>query len=70
MPQYKNRMYRKEMLTERRHLLSIIRAIEAGEALPTDLTHPQDAQGQPLTLEQLRARVAEIDGLLDRVHKD
>lgn len=70
MPQYKNRMYRKEMLSERRRLAGIVRAMEAGEELPPGTQLPVDEQGQPLTLEQMKERIEEIDGLLDRVHKD
>jgi hypothetical protein len=70
MPQYKNRMYRKEMLAERRMLSGILRAIESGEELSPGSKIPTDESGQQLTVEQIKVRIDEIDGLLDRVHKD
>ncbi len=67
MPQYKNRMYRKEWLSERRKLTRAVQALEEGWDLEAQqVTIPTTDDGTPLTLEQMHERIAEIDGKLER----
>ncbi len=67
MPQYKNRMYRKEWLSERRKLSRAVEALEQGWNLEEhQIVLPTDDHGNPLTVEQLRELIADLDGKLER----
>jgi hypothetical protein len=67
MPQYKNRMYRKEWLSERRKLTRAVHALTEGLDLAAEgIELPAGDDGQPLTLEQLQERIADLDGKLER----
>ena len=67
MPQYKNRMYRKEWLSERRKLSRAVQALEEGWDLEAQLVSiPENEDGTPMTLEAMQARIEELDGKLER----
>lgn len=67
MPQYKNRMYRKEWLSERRKLTRALQALEEGTDLAAEeITLPTDDNGAALTVEQIRERIEDLDGKLER----
>ncbi len=67
MPQYKNRMYRKEWLSERRKLTRALQALEEGTDLAAEgIPLPTDDEGAPLTVEQMRERIEDLDGKLER----
>jgi hypothetical protein len=67
MPQYKNRMYRKEWLSERRKLTRALQALEEGTDLAAEgITLPTDDDGAALTVEQIRERIDDLDGKLER----
>lgn len=67
MPQYKNRMYRKEWLSERRKLTRAVQALEEGQDLAAEgIAWPTDDEGAQLTLEEMRERIADLDGKLER----
>lgn len=60
MPQDKRRVYRQAMLAERRRLQKALELIEAGQPIPEG-EHPLDRDGQPMTPEQMRARIADLE---------
>jgi hypothetical protein len=67
MPQYKNRMYRKEWLSERRKLARALEGLEQNLDLAVaGITIPTDDDGQPMGIEELRERIADLDGKLER----
>lgn len=67
MPQYKNRMYRKEWLSERRKLTRAVQALEEGWDLEAQgVEIPVDESGAPLSVEQMRLRIEDLDGKLER----
>lgn len=67
MPQYKNRMYRKEWLSERRKLARALEGLEQNWDLEAEgIVLPTDDDGNALTVEQLRERIADLDGKLER----
>lgn len=67
MPQYKNRMYRKEWLSERRKLARAIQALEENWNLEEQgVVIPTDDDGTPLTIEEMHARIEDLDGKLER----
>ncbi len=67
MPQYKNRMYRKEWLSERRKLTRALQAMEEGTDLADEgIAPPTDDAGATLTIEQIRERIDDLDGKLER----
>lgn len=67
MPQYKNRMYRKEWLSERRKLARAIQALEEGWDLEAQgVTLPVDEQGAALSVAAMHERIDDLDGKLER----
>lgn len=67
MPQYKNRMYRKEWLSERRKLIRALQVVEEGGDLEAEgITLPTDDAGVTLSVEQIRQRIEDLDGKLER----
>jgi len=67
MPQYKNRMYRKEWLSERRKLTRALQFLEEGRDLAAEgVDHPADDAGAALTIEEIRERIEDLDGKLER----
>lgn len=60
MPQDKKRVYRQRMLAERRRLQKALELLDAGEALPAD-EQPANPDGSPMTPDQMRARVADLE---------
>jgi hypothetical protein len=67
MPQYKNRMYRKEWLSERRKLARALEGLEQGlDLVVAGITIPANDDGQPMGIEELRERIADLDGKLER----
>ena len=67
MPQYKNRMYRKEWLSERRKLTRALQLLEEGGDLAAEgIDSPTDDAGAALTIEEIRERIEDLDGKLER----
>ena len=67
MPQYKNRMYRKEWLSERRKLARALEGLEQNmDLILAGITIPADDDGKPLNIIELRERIADLDGKLER----
>ena len=67
MPQYKNRMYRKEWLSERRKLARALEGLEQNlDLVNAGITIPTNDAGQPMGVEELRERIADLDGKLER----
>ncbi|HYF65038.1 MAG TPA: hypothetical protein VD886_19590 [Herpetosiphonaceae bacterium] len=67
MPQYKNRMYRKEWLSERRKLARALEGLEQNLDLAgAGISIPTNDAGQPMGIEELRERIADLDGKLER----
>lgn len=67
MPQYKNRMYRKEWLSERRKLARAIQALEEGWDLEAEgVVLPTSDDDTPLSIDDMRERIEELDGKLER----
>lgn len=60
MPQDKKRVYRQAMLGERRRLQKALETLEAGQELdPAE--HPTTREGEPMTPDQMRERVADLE---------
>ena len=67
MPQYKNRMYRKEWLSERRKLARALEGLEQNmDLVLAGITLPTDDDGKPLDIAELRERITDLDGKLER----
>lgn len=60
MPQDKKRVYRQQMLAERRHLQKTLDLLEQGQPVP-DGEQPMTREGQPLTPEQIRERIRDLE---------
>jgi hypothetical protein len=60
MPQDKRRVYRQTMLAERRRLQKALEALESGQELPEG-EHPQNRDGAPMTHDEMRARIADLE---------
>ncbi|HEX6287562.1 MAG TPA: hypothetical protein VFZ66_00150 [Herpetosiphonaceae bacterium] len=60
MPQDKKRVYRQQMLGERRHLQRALDLLEKGEPI-ADAEQPRSRDGQPLTIEQIRERIRDLE---------
>ncbi len=60
MPQDKRRVYRQTMLAERRRLQKALELLEAGQALPEG-EHPLNRDGAPMTQDEMRARIADLE---------
>lgn len=60
MPQDKKRVYRQAMLGERRRLQKALELLAAGEPLPEG-EHPTNRDGAPMTEDELRARIADLE---------
>jgi len=60
MPQDKKRVYRQQMLAERRRLQKALEMLEAGEPL-ADAERPVSRDGEPLTPEQIRDRIHDLE---------
>ena len=60
MPQDKKRVYRNRMLAERRRLQKALDLVAAGDAL-SEADHPLTGEGLPMTAEQMRERIADLE---------
>lgn len=60
MPQDKRRVYRQTMLAERRRLQKALEALESAQELP-ESEHPQNRDGAPMTQDEMRARIADLE---------
>jgi hypothetical protein len=60
MPQDKKRVYRQQMLAERRHLQKVLELLEKGEPL-ADIAQPTTRDGEPMTLDQIRLRIRDLE---------
>ncbi len=60
MPQDKRRVYRQQMLSERRRLQKAVELIEAGETLPEG-EHPTNREGQPMNVDEIKAHIADLE---------
>src|SRR3712207_812120 len=60
MPQDKRRVYRQQMLAERRRLQKALELMEAGET-PLPDEHPTNREGQPMTAEQIKERILDLE---------
>lgn len=60
MPQDKKRVYRNRMLAERRRLQKALELLAAGQPLP-EAEPPLTSEGEPMTAEQIRARIADLE---------
>ena len=60
MPQDKKRVYRQQMLAERRHLQKALELLEKGEPI-ADAERPTTREGEPMTIEQIRQRIRDLE---------
>lgn len=60
MPQDKRRVYRQQMLGERRRLQKALELIQAGDSLPPD-EHPTNREGQPMTADEMQEQIADLE---------
>jgi hypothetical protein len=60
MPQDKRRVYRQTMLAERRRLQKALEVLESGQTLPEG-EHPLNRDGLPMTQDEMRARIADLE---------
>ena len=60
MPQDKRRVYRQQMLDERRRLQKALELIQAGDSLPSD-EHPANRNGEPMTADEMQERIADLE---------
>jgi hypothetical protein len=60
MPQDKKRVYRQQMLSERRHLQKALELLEQGQPI-ADHERPTSRDGQPLSVEQIRERIRDLE---------
>jgi hypothetical protein len=60
MPQDKRRVYRQQMLAERRRLQKALELLEAGETLPEG-EQPTSRDGHPLSADQIRERIQDLE---------
>lgn len=60
MPQDKKRVYRQQMLAERRHLQKALELLEQGEPIP-DGEQPMTREGEPLSTDQIRDRIRDLE---------
>ena len=60
MPQDKKRVYRQQMLAERRHLQKALDGLEQGQPI-AEAEHPTTREGQPMTIEQIRERIRDLE---------
>ncbi len=60
MPQDKRRVYRQQMLGERRRLQKALELMEAGETLPEG-EHPTNREGQSMTADEIKARIQDLE---------
>lgn len=60
MPQDKRRVYRQQMLGERRRLQKALELMEAGETLPEG-EHPTNREGYPMTVDEIKARIQDLE---------
>ena len=60
MPQDKKRVYRQQMLAERRRLQKALETLEAGEPL-AESDQPMTRDGQPMSIAQIRERIQDLE---------
>jgi hypothetical protein len=60
MPQDKKRVYRQQMLAERRHLQKALELLEQGQPL-AEAQHPTTRDGEPMTIEQIHERIRDLE---------
>jgi hypothetical protein len=60
MPQDKKRVYRQQMLAERRHLQKTLELLEQGESVP-DGEQPMTREGEPMSADQIRDRIRDLE---------
>lgn len=60
MPQDKKRVYRQQMLAERRHLQKTLDLLEQGQPVP-DGEQPLAREGEPMSAEQIRERIRDLE---------
>lgn len=60
MPQDKRRVYRQQMLGERRRLQKALELIQAGDSVPPD-EHLTNRNGEPMTADQMQERIADLE---------
>jgi hypothetical protein len=60
MPQDKKRVYRQQMLAERRHLQKALDLLEQGQPV-AEAEQPTTREGQPMTIEQIRERIRDLE---------
>jgi hypothetical protein len=60
-------MYRKEWLSERRKLARALEGLEQNlDLVAAGISIPANDDGQPMGIEELRERIADLDGKLER----
>jgi hypothetical protein len=60
MPQDKKRVYRQQMLAERRHLQKALDLLEQGQPI-ADQERPATRDGEPMSAEQIRERIRDLE---------
>ncbi len=60
MPQDKRRVYRQQMLAERRRLQKALELMEAGETLPEG-EQRTNRDGQPMSADEIKARIQDLE---------
>jgi hypothetical protein len=60
MPQDKRRVYRQQMLGERRRLQKALELLDNGETLPEG-EHPTNRDGQPMNADEIKARIQDLE---------
>lgn len=60
MPQDKKRVYRQQMLAERRHLQKTLELLEQGQPIP-DGEQSMTREGEPMSADQIRDRIRDLE---------
>ncbi len=60
MPQDKRRVYRQQMLAERRRLQKALELMQTGETLPEG-EQPINRDGQPMSADEIQERIADLE---------